>query len=351
MVYGRHAMRAALTLLALIASAAPLAAESVRLGVAAPLSGPSAVLGLQIASGAGEAAGERAEVIAFDTECTAEGGADAARTFVENEVSAVVGFLCRQEIEAALPILTDAGIPVLAVGVRANRLTDERERTGHLVWRLGPRTDGEADALADFVRTNWRDQPFGIVDDGSVNARDLSDEIRARLGPESVEPSLVDDFRPAEEVQFALARRILQSGVTRLLVFGTRSDVAVLARDAAELGLELDIVGSEQLLDESGEGPDLPSGVRAVAVDPNAGTRSEDTPREGYFGPAFAATQVALDALDGVGSGTDFPQAIEGTTFGTVLGPLDFDERGESTLPAFEVLTYDGARFVPGPQS
>ena len=341
-------MRPALAALALIAVAAPSSAEPLRIGVATALSGSQQPLGLQIAAGVGEAAGVRAEVIAFDTECSAEGGAEAARTFVESEVSVVLGFLCRQEIEAALPILSEAGIPTISVGVRANRLTDARERSGHLVWRLGPRTEDEADAIAEFVRSNWRDAPFGLIDDGSVNARDLSDEIRARLGPESIEPSLVDDYRPAEERQFALGRRILQSGVTRLLLLGTRADVAIIARDTAELDLALDIVGSEQLLDKPGEGPALPAGVRAVAIDPEAGTDAEAGAREGYFGPAFAATQIALAALEG---GTDFTQAIEGTVFDTVLGPVAFDETGDADRPRFEVLTFDGARFVPEPQS
>lgn len=343
-------MRAALALCAIVASAPAAAQTPITVGVAAPLSGPSAVLGRQIASGAGEAAGDRATVIAADTGCTAEGGAAAAREFVDDGADIVVGFLCTAEIEAALPILGQAGIPVIDVGVRANRLTDRREREGHLVWRIAPRSDAEADALADFVRAEWRDTPFGIVEDGSVHARDLADEVRARLGPRSIEPALVDNYRPAEEVQFALARRILQSGVTHLLVFGAREDVAILARDAAEIGLEPDIVGGESLLDAPGEGPALPQGVRALAIDDRIIATDAASGREGYHAPAHAATQIAIEALArSNAAGIAVEDALNEGSFDTVLGPIAFDAKGDSDRRAFGVLVFDGDGFRPVP--
>ena len=349
-------MRVLALLTGLLVSTSPLCAqEDLTIGVAAPLSGPSTILGRQLTDGAAAAAGSAAAILAADTECSAEGGEGAAREFVEAQVAALVGFLCTAAIDAALPILTAAGIPVIDVGVRANRLTDDREDTGHLVWRVAPRSDAEADALAGFVRNNWRDAPFGIVEDGSVHARDLTDEVRARLGSESIEPSLVDNYRPAEEVQFALARRIMQSGVTRLLAFGDRTDIAILARDAAEMDLDLEIVGGETLLDEPGEETPLASGIRAIAIDDTAGdfpAREDELVREGHYGPAFAATQIALEALGrSAEEETPFAEIMDATRFDTVLGPIGFDKKGDSDRDAFELLVWNGSRFVPAPQS
>lgn len=331
------------------------AQDAVTVGVAVPLSGPSSILGRQVAAGAGAAAGERATVIAADTQCTAEGGEAAARELVAAGVDIVVGFLCTAEIEAALPVLMDASVPVVDVGVRAQRLTDRRNRTGHLVWRLAPRTDDEAEALANFVRDQWRDVPFGIVEDGSVDARDLADEIRARLTSLAIEPTLVDNYRPAEELQFALARRILQSGVTRVLVLGSREDVAIIARDASEIDLSLDIVGGESLLDQPGERAELPDGVRAIAIDDEAASdpgEPGEIVREGYHAPAFAAVQIAIEvverALRGEGSAADL---LNQRSFRTVLGEISFDEIGDSNRNAFGVLVWNGTAFVPAPQS
>ena len=42
----------------------------------------------------------------------------AAKKLAEDKVAVAVGFLCTESIEAAMPILKDAGIPVITVGAR-----------------------------------------------------------------------------------------------------------------------------------------------------------------------------------------------------------------------------------------
>ncbi|RUU26516.1 ABC transporter substrate-binding protein, partial [Mesorhizobium sp. M6A.T.Ca.TU.002.02.2.1] len=70
-------------------------AETLLVGVAAPLSGPSAILGKQIEAGASLAAeANGVELKLVDDGCTANGGAAAAREFAAAKVSMVVGFLC-----------------------------------------------------------------------------------------------------------------------------------------------------------------------------------------------------------------------------------------------------------------
>jgi len=119
------------------------------IGVAAPLSGPSAILGKQVEAGAGLAAeGNGIAIKAVDDACTADGGAAAAKEFVDAKVNVVVGFLCTDAIEAALPILKDANIPVITVGVRTESLTDRRAKTGWPLSRLGPRGYYERSAVA-----------------------------------------------------------------------------------------------------------------------------------------------------------------------------------------------------------
>ena len=92
-----------------------LAAEPL-LGVAAPLSGPSALLGTQVRDGATLAAEKAgAELAMIDDECSAAGGAKAAQEFINRKVALAIGFLCGESLEAALPALKQAGIPVITV--------------------------------------------------------------------------------------------------------------------------------------------------------------------------------------------------------------------------------------------
>ncbi|KQT86268.1 branched-chain amino acid ABC transporter substrate-binding protein [Aurantimonas sp. Leaf443] len=332
------------------------------IGIAAPLEGAQALLGRQIADGVRAAAARLGpdavpRLVEADTACTAEGGRAAAERFVAEKVEIVVGFLCSEEIEAALPILQAAGIPTLNVGVRANRLTDERARTGHLVWRVAPRSDAEASALARTIVARWTDQPFGLVEDGSIEARTLVDTVRRLLSEQGLQPSILETFRPAEEKQFGLVRRLQRSGVTRFLVVGERPDVATIARDAASNGLALEIVGGEKLFDEGDPALPLPAGT--IAVGPKnrfpelrpAGTPEDPDAAEpgpyGYYGPAFAATEIALQTI---GQARDLdrplPEILSGATFRTVLGPIRFDAKGDSTLDLYRAFRWEDERFT-----
>ena len=363
----RRRLRRALLLAAACLSAPawgqqPAGPAPVVVGVAAPLSGSEAILGEQVRDGA-EAAVARlsgaagsVETITADTACSTEGGRQAAETFVATNVTVVVGFLCTEAIEAALPILREASIPTLDVGVRANRLTDRRERTGDLVWRIAPRSDAEAASVARTLAARWRDQPFGLVEDGSITARGLTDAVRRLLEEQGMVPQTIDNYRPAEEKQFALVRRLERTGITRFFIAGDRPDVATIARDAAELGLALEIVGGEPLLDEASVDVPLPDGIVAVAPrmrfpelngGADASSPADDTAPRGYYGPAYAATEIAVAAVRAAReSGRAIPAVLQSEPFATALGTVRFDAKGDSDLDLYRVLVWRGDHFA-----
>ncbi|MBO0902361.1 branched-chain amino acid ABC transporter substrate-binding protein [Jiella sonneratiae] len=355
----------ALSLLSAVPASAQEAATPL-VGVAAPLADSQAILGRQLTAGVAAAVashgGGTARTVVADTSCSAEGGAAAAKNFVAEKADVVVGFLCIEAIEAALPILKKAGIPTLDVGVRANRLTDDKPRSGNLLWRIAPRSDAEAIAVSRYVAARWADQPFGLVDDGSIAARSLSDSVRRRLADQGLKPQTLDNFRPAEEKQFGLARRMERSGVTRFFIAGDRPDVAIIARDAKELGLDLSIVGSEALFDEASTDTPLPAGIVAIGPqtrfpelepkDEAEGTRDETgrLPPQGYFGPAYVATEIAIEAVrrsreDG-GDGGGIDKALAGGPFETSLGKVTFDKKGDGSLDLFRVFEWRGDEFA-----
>ncbi|MEF2073581.1 ABC transporter substrate-binding protein [Consotaella aegiceratis] len=354
----RHALATAAAILATFAGTPAAFAQTgapVIIGVAAPLSDSPAILGKQVVDGVGAAMvrlrsdDTATEIVTADTACSQDGGQNAARQLIEAKATVAVGFLCTEAIEAALPLLTRAGIPTLDVGVRASRLTDKRARTGFLVWRLAPRATAEADAIAALLAKRWRDRPFGLIDDGTIYNRSLSDAVRLRLEGEGMQPSTIDTYRPAEEKQFGLARRLQRTGVTRFFIAGDRPDVAIIARDAADLGLSLEVVGGESLFDETSPDAPLPTGVTAVGpqVDFPAFPARDDAAPEGHFGVAAAAADIAVQAAKAARiDGTPLNEVLNTTSFDTPLGAVRFDENGDSNLELYRTYRWDGERFV-----
>lgn len=342
--------KTAIMLLAATLIATPARAEAVRLGVAAPISGPSEMLGKQLVNGVRAAAGETPLEIVDDA-CTAEGGAAAARRFAETRVKIVVGFLCTEAIEAAMPILKDAGIPVITPGVRTDSLTDRRDKTGWPVYRMAPRADAESAAFTSLLVTLWRDSLFAVIDDGTIYGRDLAETFRGAAERRALKPVFVDTFRPQMENQIGLVGRLRRAGAANVMVGGDRDDVAVMTRDAAALGARIVFAGGEALRAAS-NGVPLAAGTLMVGLpewaeiaDPAAVDvlSQRHVLAEGYVLPAYAATQVALAAT---AAGGDGAPALAGP-FQTALGPVGFDAKGDVAGNPYRLFRYDGTRFVP----
>ncbi|WP_224543862.1 branched-chain amino acid ABC transporter substrate-binding protein [Mesorhizobium sp. CA16] len=338
-------------------SLAASAGADTLVGVAAPLSGSSAILGKQIEAGAGLAAEANGIAIkAVDDDCTADGGVAAAKEFVDARVNVVVGFLCTDAIEAALPILKDANIPVITVGVRTESLTDRRAKTGWPVYRLGPRGDDERNAVAAKLIQLWRDDLFAIVDDGTIYGRELAETFRAAAEQAALKPVFTDTFRPQLDNQIGLIGRLKKAGATKVFAGGDGEDVAIMGRDAAQLDAGITFAGGENLRTPPG---DVPYAVGTLMIappewseiaDPKVvqGFAAKNIVPDGYTLLAYAAVEVAKAALAGAQStGQPLGEALTGRDFATAIGTVRFDDKGDLSQNPFRLFRFDGMHFVP----
>lgn len=346
----------AFLLLAALAAPRSDAQEALVVGLAAPLSNDLAVLGRQWADGARVAANRDGSVrlVEADSGCTEDGGAAAARQLMEKGASIVIGFLCTPAIEAALPLFTEAGIPVITP-VRTTGLTDHKTRTGWLVYRLGPRADAERKAVSDILVRRWRGEFFAIVDDGTIYGRELAEDLRAQAELAELKPVFVDTYRPQLDNQIGLVGRLRRAGATHVFVGGDRADIAIMARDAANLGYDVVFAGGEALKAEDGSVP-LPEGVLMVgmpdwrelaAPEALAALQEAEVIVEGYVVPGFTALEVAAAALrEAASQGVPVQDVLAGRDFPTSIGTVRFDEKGDMTGNLYHLFRYDGHAFV-----
>lgn len=344
------------TLAALVILAASANAETL-VGVAAPLSGPSSILGRQVEDGSELAAAANGLAVKVaDDACSAEGGAEAARQFVADKVGVVVGFLCTEAIEAAMPILKDAGIPVITVGVRAESLTDRRAKTGWPVYRLGPRGDDERNAAAAKLTQLWQNDLFAIVDDGTIYGREIAETFRAAAEQAALKPVFVDTFRPQLDNQIGLIGRLKKAGATKVFAGGDGDDVAVMGRDAAQLEAGITFAGGENLRTPAGDVPyavgtlmiALPEWAEVADAKVMQAFSARNIVPDGYTLPAYAAVEVARAALaEAESSGKPLAETLTGHDFATAIGSIRFDEKGDLSQNPFRVFRFDGTHFVP----
>jgi len=356
-------LRTAFLGLALSFPAATTAAGAeMRIGVAAPISGPFALLGQQLTDGAHIAtttapAGDIATPIIIDDKCSAEGGAEAAETFIKAGVRIVTGFLCTEALEAALPLLAEKNIPVVTPAVREPGLIERRAKEPLPVFRFASSRDQEAAAAGDILANLWRDKPFAIIDDGTIRGREMAHAVRVRLEEKGLKPVLTETYRPGLDNQSALVALLRRGGATEVFIGGERDDAAAIAAAAARLNYPLTIVGDEALQAAPGAVDLAPDTLMIAAPEPEtlpaaapamAALRAAERPTEGYAVPGYAMLQIAMQAVTAAETEKQPVSAMLRTmTFDTVLGAVRFDESGYRSGNPYRLFRYDGSQFVP----
>jgi branched-chain amino acid transport system substrate-binding protein len=337
----------------------PSAAEF-KIAVVAPQNGPFAVLGDQVRQGATLAAGKLSiALIEIEETCREGSGKAIADAISAAGATAAIGFLCSESLKDALPTLSQANVPALTLSVRWKGLMEDAIKAGSPLFRLAPNADQEAAKLSDVILRDWAGSAVALLEDGTIRGRELTEAIRTSLEERGLKPAFVDTFRPGQEQQLTLVRRVKAAGITHAFIGGDRGDVAVIARDAKPEGLSLTLLGGEAMR-AADEPVALEDGVLAVGLietpqEPAAALVAELTEAkiapEGYVVPAHSAVTILADAW-GISSamGTPVADALIGTTFETVLGPVTFGEDHELTENPYRLLEWQGDRFVPVPE-
>lgn len=359
MTMRRSWLRLAMLTMLLSACASQARADSLRVGLVIPQSGQFAILGDHVreAFSLWDRTNPQvfADIVEGDDGCTEETGMDAAAAMAEAGVDIVVGFLCTESLASALPLLSQEGIPVMTLTVRADIIGEEAKRLGWRFFRLAPRAGEEAGVAADAILRLWADKPFALIEDGAISGRELVEAVRAILEERGLKPAFVDNYRPGQATQPSLLRRLKAAGVSRVFVGGERSDLAVIAAEADLQGVALGFMGGDALHAPQGDLP-LPESTIAVLSDGAIPGPAADAAREafaaeglvleGLRAPAYAAAEIlgAVATRRGYGE-TSLEELLRQSTFATALGTVSFSSDGERVEPGFGIAIMEDGNF------
>lgn len=336
---------------------APALAAGLKVAVVAPTEGPFAPLGKQMIDGASFRAGDReSEVIAIAESCDPAGGDALAKALVASGAEAAIGFLCTESLEAALPALVEAGMPAITLSVRSDILMEDALKKKWPLYRLAPSGKAEAAAITEAIIAKWKDKPLALIDDGTIHSRELVEGVRNALAEIGITPVFTDTYRPAQEQQVSLVRRLAKSGATHVFTGGDRNDTAVIARDAKARNVPITLIGGD-VLNAADLDVRLENGVFAVTI-PDAARSNEAAPvgkamraagiePDGYVLPAFAAMSLLEQAKDQAEKDDGaLADALLKGPYMTVLGPIRFNSSHEQAQSPYRLMQWQDGRFV-----
>lgn len=345
-------------LAAILAAVFGSTASAAVIGVVAPKNGPYALLGNQVYQGArASVEGSEDRIVEVEETCEPGKGGATALALAAAKVEIAIGFLCMETLSEALPGLKDINIPAISLSVRSKILMEDAARNGWPFFRMAPVDGDEAEKLAEIILTRWQAEPVAVIEDGTIYGRELASAIREKLQAGGITPVFNDTFRPAQEQQIALVRRLAKTGATHVLIGGDRNDVAIIARDAAAENIPLTILSGDTMRAANRPVP-LREGVFAATL-PDYATRAQATSAvaafkagniepEGYVLPAYAAVEIARQAVSRASAENhSVATALVDHAFITAIGTIEFEAGHELKVNPFELLEWREGAFVP----
>jgi branched-chain amino acid transport system substrate-binding protein len=230
-------------------------AKPIKLGQIIPITGEAAEDGLYHKQGAelavdkinaaGGINGRKIQIVLQDDQTTNPGAVAALQKLLEDkEIPMIVGSIRSTQIQAMLPTINEAKIPV-AIGGTNYALTHSGSQW---VFRFRPHDGMSAKVVAKFVVEELKQKKVAMVhasDAFGNGGRDLVVAALKELGAEAV---LVQGINNGDKDYTAVAQAVKRSGVSALITYITfATDLGVFVRQLKQQGVEAQLIGSPSL--------------------------------------------------------------------------------------------------------
>ena len=345
------------------------ARADILIGVAAPMTGATnAWFGEQVERGAalavadlnagGGVLGQQARLITVDDYCDPEQAVAAAKKLVSEGVIFVVGHFCSHSSIPASAIYESAGVLMMSPGSSNPTLTELGRAN---VFRFLHRDDALGVVAAEYISTHWPDKRIAILHDNTVFGKDVADLTKEQLNRLGLTEAIYKAYVPGKKDYGDEVDELQSAGIGVVFVGGYIAEMALMARAAGARGYPLQLVTGMSLATEEFGLIAGPAAEGALFLDvPDARRRAEAAPvverfrasgfePEGFTLNAYGIVQVWAQAAEKGGSLE--PQAmiesLRSHQFDTVVGPIDFDDKGDLAVQNLVWYVWRDGTYVP----
>ena len=352
----------------------------IRIGGMLPLSGPASIEGQQIIRGlqfaveeankAGGALGRQIELVVEDDESNATKGVTIVRRFAEREkVPFVVGTYASAVAAAASRVLREYKIPMLSGGSTGAIATDENPPGDPWFFRSWPDSNGQGNDTAKAIVTQFKAKRIAIIRDNTNYGATLADQVVKVTKEAGAEVVSIDTYNAAEQDFSTMLTKIRTLRPDAVYIGGWAGDGANIVRQAAEVGLRTQFVGSGSMISDDFirlAGPACEGFAVATLFEPSTPnpvgrafaerfrTRYKSEPNT-FSSLGYDSTSIAIEAMRRAGKadGAAVQEVLKAKMkdFPIVQGPAGttaaFDQKGSVNFPMFIAVVKGGKRILP----
>lgn len=356
-------------------AAAPPAAEKmavVRIGHAAPLTGPQSHIGKDNENGARLAIDElnaagvsiggqkvTLELLGEDDQADPKQGTIVAQKFVDAKVNGVIGHLNSGTTIPASRIYFDAGIPQVSPSATNPKYTDQGFKTA---FRVMANDKQQGKVLGEFATGTLQARKIVIIDDRTAYGQGVADqfEMAAKAGGAEI---VAREFTTDKATDFAAILTKAKSTSPDLVFYGGMdAQAGPMAKQMATLGVGAKFLGADgintpefvKLAGDAAEGAYASLPGVPLSEMPNGKTfESKYTAKYGqiqlYAPYAYDAVQVMVAAMQRAGSAepAKYLAELPKTNHQGVTAQITFDEKGDVKNGAITLYQVKGGKWAP----
>ncbi len=348
-------------------------AETVLIGLAGPLTGPSARIGKDLENGAQLAITDANnkkptidgkavtfKLVSEDDQSDPRTAVAVAQRLVDAGVAGVVGHWNTGTSIPAARIYHDAGIAQVAPVATGHAYTQQGFDTSFRV--MGHDDDG-GNYAGNYAVKTLQAKRIAVIDDRTAFGQGLADQFIHSLKSQGVE--IVDrEYVDEKTVDFSAVLTSIRSKNADLIFFGgVDSQAAPLARRIKQLGMPATLMGAGGFVSQTFLTLAQKEGEGVVALEPGlpvdgmpGGKAFEQAYRDRYHthielhAPfAYDAASVLIDAIEQANSidPEKYLPKLRGIKHQGVTGTIAFDGQGNLLNPSFTVYKVVNGQWRP----
>jgi branched-chain amino acid transport system substrate-binding protein len=352
----------------LLAAVSSVQAESLKIGIAGPVTGPvaqygdmqkiGAMMAIRQINEAGGINGQTLEGIIYDDACDPKQAVAVANRIVNDDIRHVIGHLCSSSTEPASDIYEEEGVLMITAASTSPTIT---EKGYELIFRTIGLDSLQGSLAAAHIRDHVKPERLAVIHDKQQYGEGLATTVKDLLAADGIEAEMFEGVTPGDKDFSALIAKLKRNNIDFVYYGGYHPELGLILRQSREKGFDVPFMGPEGVVnsDLAAIAGEAMEGVLATApksFDQNPENaalteafkaRNED-PSGPFVFPAYAAIQVMADAIKATGETDPYALAeyLRANRFDTTIGEIGFDARGDLTESTFMVyrLHADGSK-------
>ena len=337
------------------------AADTIKIGIAGPKTGPVTQYGDMQFMGAKQAIkdinakggvdGKMLEAKEYDDACDPKQAVAVANKVVNDGVKFVVGHLCSSSTQPASDIYEDEGVIMITPAATSPEITS---RGYKLIFRTIGLDSAQGPAAGNYIADHVKPKVVAVIHDKQQYGEGIATAVKQTLEKKGTKVSVFEGLNAGDKDFSSIIQKLKQANVDFVYYGGYHPELGLILRQAKEKGLNAKFMGPEgvgndsisQIAQGASEGL-LVTLPKSFDTDPankaivEEFAKNKQDPTGPFVFPAYSAVEVIAGGIAASKSEdtAKVAEAIHAGTFKTPTGDLSFDAKGD--LKDFKFVVYE----------